>query len=249
MAELINIQALNPTNFEFQNYSDQDTSLITNLEVQSTFEPKIDKVEYFVYDLNNQLLYSNNDFPGYSLNDNNIVLDPGKDLTDQGFFEGNYNTVYNFVKPILSSNPNLTYFVSQISPDRTEVRLDTTSIPNDLVVSSSLNLISDIQNATGSYYDFYLNFGDNDLLIAVNALLDTSSIDNPTVLIKLYDSLPPQFDINSQLWVVTQIAEPVAYNIQINQTFEDLQVNIPLKGPNFNISLQDEINNSTDYVN
>ena len=249
MAELINIQALNPTNFEFQNYSDQDTSLITNLEVQSTFEPKIDKVEYFVYDLNNQLLYSNNDFPGYSLNDNNIVLDPGKDLTDQGFFEGNYNTVYNFVKPILSSNPNLTYFVSQISPDRTEVRLDTTSIPNDLVVSSSLNLTSDIQNATGSYYDFYLNFGNNDLLIAVNALLDTSSIDNPTVLIKLYEPLPQQFDVNSQLWVVTQVAEPVAYNIQINQTFEDLEVNIPLKGPNFNISLQDEINNSTDYVN
>jgi hypothetical protein len=48
-----------------------------------------------------------------------------------------------------------------------------------------------ILNATGSYYDFYLNFGDNQLVIANNILLDTSSIDNPTVLIKLYEALPP----------------------------------------------------------
>jgi hypothetical protein len=249
MAEVINIQSLNPTTFEFQNYTDQDTSLITNFETQTSFDSKTDKVEYFIYDLNNQIIYSDNDYPDYVLNDNNLVLDPGKNLIDQGYFEGNYNTVYNFVKPILASSPTFPYFISQISADSTEIRLDTTSIPNNLVISSSQELINNINNSTGSYYDFYLNFGNNDLIIAVNALLDTSSIDNPTVLIKLYEPLPSQFVVNSQCWVVTQVAEPVAYNIQISQIFEDLDLNIPLKGPNFNINLQNEINNSTDYVN
>jgi hypothetical protein len=249
MAEVINIQSLNSTTFELQNYSDQDTSLITNLEIETTFDSKTDNVEYFIYNLNNQILYSDNSFSDYSLNDNNIILDPSKNLIDLGFNEGQYNTLYNFVKPILGSDFNRTYYISQISADGTEVRLDTTSIPDQLVVSSSLDLINNINASTGSYFDFYLNFGNNDLIIAVNALLDTSSIDNPTVLIKLYEPLPPQFVVNTPCWVVTQVAESVAYNIQIDQIFDDLDQNINLKGPNFNLSIQDEINNSTNYTN
>jgi hypothetical protein len=249
MAEVINIQSLNSTTFELQNYSDQDTSLITNLEIETTFDSKTDNVEYFIYNLNNQILYSDNSFSDYSLNDNNIILDPSKNLIDLGFNEGQYNTLYNFVKPILGSDSNRTYYISQISADGTEVRLDTTSIPDQLVVSSSLDLINNINASTGSYFDFYLNFGNNDLIIAVNALLDTSSIDNPTVLIKLYEPLPPQFVVNTPCWVVTQVAESVAYNIQIDQIFDDLDQNINLKGPNFNLSIQDEINNSTNYTN
>ena len=249
MAEVINIQSLNSTTFELQNYSDQDTSLITNLEIETTFDSKTDNVEYFIYNLNNQILYSDNSFSDYNLNDNNIILDPSKNLIDLGFNEGQYNTLYNFVKPILGSDSNRTYYISQISADGTEVRLDTTSIPDQLVVSSSLDLINNINASTGSYFDFYLNFGNNDLIIAVNALLDTSSIDNPTVLIKLYEPLPPQFVVNTPCWVVTQVAESVAYNIQIDQIFDDLDQNINLKGPNFNLSIQDEINNSTNYTN
>ena len=55
-----------------------------------------------------------------------------------------------------------------------------------------------IVNSTGSYYDFYLDFGSNQLVIANNILLDTSSINNPTVLVKLYEPLPEQFTVNSQ---------------------------------------------------
>ena len=186
MAEVINIQPINPLTFELQEYSSEDTSLITNLEIQTSFDSQIDKVEYFVYDLNNQLLYEDLNFPGYKLIDNILTLYPGENLIEQDFNEGQYNTVYNFVSHKLASSPDTPYFISEISSDGTEVRLDTTSIPNALVISSSLELIADITTSTGSYYDFYLDFGNNNLVIAVNALLDTSSIDNPTVLIKLY---------------------------------------------------------------
>jgi len=44
MAENINIQEINPLTFEYQNYSSQDTSLITNFEVNTTFDSNKDKV-------------------------------------------------------------------------------------------------------------------------------------------------------------------------------------------------------------
>ena len=112
-----------------------------------------------------------------------------------------------------------------------------------------MELMNDITTSTGSYYDFYLDFGSNELIIANNVLLDTSSINNPTVLIKLYEALPQQFDINSQCWVVTQVANPVAYNISITQTFDITDNYIYLKGPNTNLSIQNQVNNSTDYSN
>jgi hypothetical protein len=250
MAEIINTIPLNPITFEFQEYSVSDTSLITSVEVENSFNPSTDHIEYFIYDLNGNILTSNvSSYNGYRLLDNVLTIYPDIDLTTQGFTEGQYNTLYNFVSNKLASNPNNTYYISQISPDRTEVRLDTTFIPNILVISSSLELTNDIATSTGSYYDFYLNFGDNQLAIANNILLDTSSINNPTVLIKLYEALPQQFDINSQCWVVTQVASPVAYNINITQTFDITDEHIYLKGPNTNINIKNQINNSTDYSN
>lgn len=250
MAELVNITSIDPNTFESQSYSSQDESLITSINVETVFNPTTDVIEYFIYDLNGDIIFENNaGWPSYNLIDNNLVLDPVADLKSLGYDEGQYNTVYNFVTPKLGSSALDTYYISQISPDRTEVRLDTTDIPNDVVITSSLDFINTINNSTGSYYDFYLNFNENKSLISLNALLDTSSIDNPTVLIKLYEPLPEEFDINSQCWVVTQVASPVAYNVNISQIFDFTEENIPLRGPNTNISVQDQIANSTPYSN
>jgi hypothetical protein len=249
MSDIINITSLDPNTFEFQDYSFDDTSLITNIQTPTTFNPQTNKIEYFIYDLNGNIIYETYNFSGYKLYDNILNINPQTDLISNGFNEGQYNTLYNFVNPILSSSPDITYFISQISTDRTEIRLDTTSIPNDLVISSSQELTLNIQNSTGSYFDFYLDFGGNELVIANNVLLDDSDVNNPTILIKLYDALPEQFTLNTQCWVVTQVADSVAYNISIEQVFEDFNESIPLRGPNTNLSLQNQIANSTEYSN
>ena len=250
MAEIVNITPINPFTFELQEYSISDSSLINSFNIDTTFDTQTDYLEYFVYDLNNNILIQNTSgYPGYKLIDNNVVLYPEVDLKAYGFTEGQYNTLYNFLSPKLASNSFNTYYLSQISSDRTEIRLDTTDIPNALVISSSLELTNDITNSTGSYFDFYLNFGNNDLVIAVNALLDTTDTNNPTVLIKLYEPLPSQFDVNSQCWVVTQVSEPVAYNININQIFDVTDNKIYLKGPNTNLNVTDQYNNATSYTN
>ncbi len=99
MAEIINISSINPITFEFQDYSIEDTNLITNLEVSSVFDPQKNKIEFFIYDLNNNVIYQNvNNFNQYTVtNSDTIVLDPGLNVTSQGFNEGEYNVVYNFV--------------------------------------------------------------------------------------------------------------------------------------------------------
>jgi hypothetical protein len=249
MAEIVNIQNIDPNTFEFQEYSPQDTNLINSTGVQSSFDPNTDNVEYFVYDLNGNILFQNANYPDYGYNNGVILLDPEKDLRNVGYTEGNYNTLYNFVKTKLGSTSLDTYFISQISPDRTEIRLDTTRIPNEVVVTSSIDLTLEIANAVGSYYDFYLNFGDNDLVIANNVLLDNSNPNNPTVLIKLYEPLPQRFGLQSQCYAVAKVVDSVAYNINITVTFDVQNEFTTLQGPNLNIAVKDQINNSTDYAN
>jgi hypothetical protein len=251
MAEIINIQNINPNTFNLQNYSIEDNALIFSTTVESVFDPNTDGVEYFIYDLNGTILYQNvSNYPSYYINNNVITLTPEENLKNIGYNEGTYNTLYNFIQPKLGSNSNNRYFISQISSDRTEIRLDTTRIPNDVLITSSLELINDINNSKPSYYDFYLNFGNNQLVIANNALLDNpSGSTNPTILIKLYEALPQQFTLKNELWVVIKVADSVAYNISITNTFDVLNNNIYLKGPNTNLNIKDQINNSTDYIN
>ena len=249
MAEITSILPIDPITFDFQEYSISDSSLINSTTIETSFDPSTDLIEYFIYDINNNILFENvNGFPGYKLIDNNIVINPEEALKSLGYSEGQFNTLYNFVSPKLASTAGSRYFISEISPDRTEIRLDTTTIPNALVISSSLELLDSINNATGSYYDFYLDFGSNELIIANNILLDITTTTNPTVLIKLYEPLPVQFNIKTECWAVTQVATSVAYNISITQTFDIIDDNIYIKGPNTNINIQDQLNNSTAYA-
>jgi hypothetical protein len=250
MAEIINILPLNPNNFEFQEYSSNDLNLIVSTEVETSFDPTTDYIEYYVYDLGGNIIVSNIfGFPGYKLIDNQVSIDPVADLAAYGYEQGSYNTLYNFLKRKLGSNPLSTYYIDEISSDRTEIRLNTTEIPNIDVVALTNDFINEIQTSPVGYVDFYLDFGDNQLIIANNILLDNTNVDDPTILIKLYEPLPEQFTLKTQCWVVQQIANSLAYNISITPTFSDIGDNIYINRPNFNLSVSDTINNSTDYTN
>jgi hypothetical protein len=249
MAEIVNIQSLDAVTFELQTYTLNDINLIPTTDTFGSFNTTTDHIEYFIYDLNNNILFSNViGYPQFSLLNNNLVIDPENDLKTQGYTEGNYNTLYNFLRNRAGSSPLNRYYIDQISSDRTELRLNTTSIPNGEVITSVSDFIT-YRNSSGTFIDFYLDFGDNNLIIANNILLDiTTNPNDPTVLIKLYEPLPNNFNVQAQCWIVESIAEPVAYNINIIQTFDELDQNIYLKGPNTNIAIKDQINNSTPYV-
>ena len=51
MSEIVNIIPINPTTFEYQDYSNEDISLITSFETEVQFTPGIDIIEYFIYSM------------------------------------------------------------------------------------------------------------------------------------------------------------------------------------------------------
>ena len=48
MNEIINIIPISPVNFEFQEYNSDDLSLIQTQEVEISFNPETDYIEYYV---------------------------------------------------------------------------------------------------------------------------------------------------------------------------------------------------------
>ena len=249
-AEIVQI---NPQDFLSQNYQTQDVNLITSFAV-STFLSSSSYIEFFIYDNNKNILDSDYNFIKYTILENGqsagsnndvsqIIIDPEVILTTEGYNQGIYNTYFNFFNKQIGSNLQQLY-ITEISSDRTEIRLNSTSLTNIDIIEQANSLIQ--QREDSPYFlDFYLNFGENQLAIANNIQLDTQNSSNPTILIKLYEALPPQFDINSTLWIVTLVEEPVAY--QVTFPLEPIVISdtVPLSGPNFNLNIKDQINNST----
>lgn len=241
-----NIIPLDPNNFTSEVYSTSDESLITSNIETNQFDPNTDYAEFFVFDLNgNKISPVGNDatFSNYSLLDNEIYIDPVVDLERVGIDTGIVNTLYHFYRKRLSSSPQSTYYISEISSNRTEIRLDSNIIDREDIISSTTEFIS-YREEDETFPDFYINFGSNLLFIANNIRLE----DNGTILIKLYEPLPVNIEVKTSLWVVEKVSNGNAYRVE----FEDTQVFRPqfdsLRGPNFNLALQDQLNNSSEAI-
>ena len=242
------ITQISPDKFSIQDYTFEDYNIVPNFEVTSIFEPSGSIVEYFIYDANSNLISSNYNFPGYSFTEDPSItnlggfstmdLNPEEDLINTGYDVGQYNVVYNFFENQLNSDVNSTFYISEISTNRTEIKLESNVIQGALEAFPSFK-----ESLEGEDYfnEFYLNFGDNQIIIAVNATIYEGSI-----VIKLYDPLPPTFNTKSTCWVTLKISDPVAYNVDLISPIEEIDSVPFLKGPNTNIQIQSEINNSTD---
>jgi hypothetical protein len=239
--------------FFSQTYKNQDTTLISTFNVNTSFISS-SYIEFFVYDNNFNILSSDYLFSQYTIQNNGqspgnnddvseILLDPENVLISQGYTQGQYNSYFNFFNKQIGSNLEQLY-ISEISSDRTEIRLDSTALTILDVIEQTNAFIQERENSN-YFLDFYLNFGENKLFIANNIELDNQDPNNPTILIKLYESLPEEFDLNSLLWVVTLLEDSLVYQV----TFENLPIlftdTIPISGPNFNLELKDKVNNST----
>jgi hypothetical protein len=246
--------SIDPNTLQPQTFDPVDGSIIPNFTIDSLFNPQTDIVEFFIYDSNNNLLSADYNFTGWYLNQESsttnpgelgvLVLDPLNDAVNNGYDTGDVNLVYNFISNQLGSSVDTTYYVSDISSNRTELRLKSNFTQIDLI--SAFSEFSSSVLSNNEYFDeFYLNFGNNNYLIGINALLESSS----SILIKLYEPLSSIFDVNSTCYIVTKAAESVAYNIQFDDVIDIVDNTIPLRGPNYNIEIKNLGGATTDYFN
>ena len=175
---------------------------------------------------------------------NAIELNPTANAFNLGFDAGQVFAAYNFINYELGSSIENTFYIAEISGDRTEIAIKSNFISKEEILSSYTSLKESL-NSSNNFDEFYISLFNNDYQIAVNCILDESG-EEPRVLIKLYDALPAQFNVKDELYVATKVGESVAYKINY---IEDVQTFIDnatyIKGPNINISLQDLVNNST----
>jgi hypothetical protein len=174
-----------------------------------------------------------------------IEIDPIMDIQNIGYSSGEFAPKYYFFQNKLSNPIDRALFIKEISADRTEVRLASTTLTNDEIEKVANNMIDEINNS--SYYvDYLLNFGDDKQYIVVNVFLN-KTLDGNEILFKLYQPLPLDIQEKDTLWVVSEKVNPYSFNINLDKLI------IPpppptLRGPNFDISIQDS-NISTPYIN
>ena len=238
-----------------QRFKTTDTAVVKSFNINSAFKAFENRIELHLYSLDDILLdsfdnYSDQKFLQGSQKDNDggvteMVIDPLNDIVSRGYTDGDLKLVYNFLDDLYTENKlPVRFFIEEISPDRTEIRLLSTEASDEVLENATTKLKEDLESS--SYLqDFRLNFGGNQLVIALN--VDTQPYrDFTSIVIKLYQPLPFEFGEKSLCTIDTLVSDSVAYEIT-GDIIPD-EITIPyLQGPNFNIEEEKEVINSTEY--
>ena len=237
-----------------QNYTPKDESLVSSNYINMSFGDSNDRVELFVYDVNGNLLTSQYDYRGYTPYQiidpvtqkfDKILIDPVADAKTLGFDRGSFNIQYEFHKNLFNSSDLRRFWIKEISPSRTEIKLSSQTISDGDIING-FNQYQAYISLKNYYPDFYLNFGNNDQLIAINA---TTVIDDSGtyLLVKLYEPLPFDYDVKTQLWIYDDIAQSVSYDVEIQIQAEVSSTQNSLRGPNFNVRIGEKNTQTTPY--
>jgi hypothetical protein len=254
--EITNISQLDSNQFINQDYKTNDESLLNSLNISEEFGLPEDKVEVHVVSPNGEILNSVYDFRNYTTRQtiqgtslyNQIELDPKADLESFGINQGQYGITYYFYRPLFLSSEANRFYISEISSDRTEIKISTNNISYTDLGQSYLTFIAG-RNSRAYYSDFILNFGDNETYIGVNVAFDNSNEAYANLYIKLYEPLPSNIKLKDTFWIVENISEPYAFQVNTEFIAEATPDTTPLRGPNINIGLVEKANLTTPYLN
>jgi hypothetical protein len=254
--EVTNISVLNPTQFINQDYTSQDESLLNSLNVNKEFGLPEDKVEVHVISPNGDLIDSVYDFRNYTTRQtyedtslyNQIELNPKSDLESFGLNQGQYDIIYNFYRQLFLSSEANKFYITEISSDRTEIKISTNNTSYNDLGQSYLKFVTE-RNSRAFYSDFILNFGNNKTYIGVNVALDNVNTTLPSLYIKLYEPLPSNFKLKDTFWIVESISEPFSFQVNTEFIAEAISDTTPLRGPNVSIELAEKNNLTTPYLN
>ena len=251
MNQNVNIYSVNPETFEFQEYSNSDENLILTQSLDTSFVQETDNVEFYVFNDNKTQVYPTEvetKYSGYVVREGDILVDPSRDVDLAGFGQGNNFAYYLFFRNRLGSSRDKKLFIDAISADRTELKLRSFVISNQELVDKTNEFIA-YRDSQTYFVDFQLNFGLNRQVIANNIELDTSAPELPTILIKLYEPLPAEFQLKDVLWVVEEISEPQAYRLEYSSEEIVVEDSEFLQGPNLNIDVVQQVGKASDKFN
>ena len=156
-------------------------------------------IEFFIYDYNKRIIITDHEYKGWEVTNNPIPpdipttftndqgleqkeistgslptsllqLNPVQDISKYGVDSGTTYALYNFLTNELGSNYQTTFYISEISSDRTEVRLKSNFIANADIRRGYKSLVSKL-NSSKYFDEFYLNLYTNDYATGINCYL------------------------------------------------------------------------------
>ena len=157
---------------------ESESNIISTFAVNKLFAKESHKLEIHVYSLDNTLLESNQNFTKYSQLANSagagkegassIYLEPVLDAQDLGYENGDVRLLYNFLDNLYSdAKVASNFFIKEISPDRTELKLSTFELTNEKINSVTAELKTQLLD--NSYFSVYkLNFDNNKFSSVIN---------------------------------------------------------------------------------
>ena len=243
---------------QYQTYMPSDLSLINKTNIVVNFGNPNDYIEYFIKDQANEILSSNYYDTNYKIGSvidpvtnttNTLYIDPEADARRSGYNRGIVNLKYNFFRKYLLStpDPSQNFWIKEISTSRTEIKAARQDLSNGQL-QQTFNDFSNALAADAYFPDFYLNFGADIQLIAVNAVyVEEGGIGY--IIFKLYEELPAEFDVKSTFWVVDNIADPAEFNVSIEVEPETILDSTPIRGPNYKVAVNDAVAQTTEYYN
>jgi plastocyanin len=229
-------------------YSTEDTNLVDQYTINSEFNPDTDLIELYVYSQDDTLLQLIGNYTGYKELGNSasagkdgtsvLYIDPIQDSQTLGYTQGGVQLLYNFLRNI----SDVSLYVSEISPDRTELKARTLE-----EVPSLLAAVRELQSrlSTVPYFnEFRLNFLNGTLLIGVNIDIDTDG----SILIKLYEPLPVEILTKTNFRLVELVSDSINYSVEA--VTEPAAETFPtLRGPNFTSDLDGQSVQPTEFLN
>ena len=241
---------------QYQAYAPSDIALINTSFITPNFGGPNDYIEYFIKDQSNVVLRSVYNSEKYNIGSvvdpitgttTKLYLDPEADAKSIGYNRGVLNVKYNFLTRHLLSSPEpaTNFWIKEISSTRTEIKVARQDLSNT-ELADTFGVFNAELAADAYYPDFYLNFGADVLIIAINAVYIEED-GNSYIIFKLYEPLPQQFDLKSTFWVVTDVADPAEFNLSINVTPEIAQDYVTIKGPNFRVEVKDRVGQTTPF--
>jgi len=248
VGEILNTQ-------EIPRYNVDDLNLLSPFLIKEDFGQQNDYIEYYVYDAGGNLLEINYNYKSFKLPTTSymdpvngslpiIEIDPIKDLQNLGYSSGEFNVRYNFFNNTISDADQQGLFLKEVSADRTEIRVGSTTLTNEQIESGSLAILNSYSSSV-YFVDYIINFGDNVQSIAVNTALNKLE-SGYEILFKLYEPLPDNISDKSTLWIVKEKINPYVFEINLDRLI--LPPPAPqLKGPNFAIDVPNQNNVATPY--
>jgi hypothetical protein len=224
--------------------TDVDSSNINSLVIESDFNLTVDLLQGYLYDSNQNFI--DRITTGYDVitlpeaeSVHTLALNPGKDLISNGYNKGSYQVSYNFVSPLIVNNPNL--FISEISLDRTELKINSNALTSPLLKAACETILEDL-NSTETFEGFYLDFGSNQLEFAIN----TGFTDN-SLLVKLYQPLNESFTTGATFNILRKKADSSAFLVQFPAEEVSTDNLKYLRGPNLNLKVSTQTSSTTDF--